>query len=151
MNESTAKTQTLTDIMLAVFRLNRSLLESGDNLVQPLGINSARWQLLGAVALAGKPLSAPQIADAMGVTRQGAQKGLNKMVAEGFFISQPNPRHERSPRYALTARGERAFAEAMALEAVWATGLAEGLAGNDLVRTLAVLTQLQSRLELGEK
>lgn len=147
MNPPTSKTRTLTDIMLAIFRLNRRLLESGDTLVKPLGINSARWQVLGAVALAGKPLSAPQIADAMGITRQGAQKQLNKMVTEGFFTPHPNPRHERSPTYALTERGESAFAAAMALETVWAAGLAEAMADDDLSRALNVLTRLQERLE----
>ena len=107
----------LTEIMLAIFRVNGRLLERGDQLVEPLNLSSARWQVLGAVALAGKPLSAPQIAEAMGITRQGAQKQLNKLALDGFFEQCLNPRHQRSPLYALTELGSRAFAEAMALEA----------------------------------
>lgn len=147
MNKPIPKAQTLTNIMLAVFRLNRRLLDRGDELVETLGINSARWQLLGAVSLAGRPLSAPQIAEVMGVTRQGAQKQLTKMVAEGYFAPQPNPRHERSPIYALTKKGQRAFEEAMAREGVWATALAKGLAIDDLTHTLNILAELHQRLE----
>ena len=147
MKKLIPKAQTLTNIMLAVFRLNRRLLDSGDNLVKTLGINSARWQLLGAVSLAGRPLSAPQIADTMGVTRQGAQKQLNKMVAEGYFETQPNPRHERSPVYALTRMGQRTFVGAMAREEKWTTDLATTLSNDDLMRTLNILTQLQQQLE----
>ena len=95
----------LTEIMLTVFRVNGRLLEKGDQLVEPLNLTSARWQVLGAVALAGKPLSAPQIAEAMGMTRQGAQKQLNVLEQFGFFERSSNPRHQRSPLYDLTELG----------------------------------------------
>ena len=136
----------LTEIMLAIFRVNGRLLERGDQLVEPLNLSSARWQVLGAVALAGKPLSAPQIAEAMGITRQGAQKQLNKLALDGFFEQCLNPRHQRSPLYALTELGSRAFAEAMALEAVWADGLVAGDSLEALNQTLKTLNGLYDRL-----
>jgi DNA-binding MarR family transcriptional regulator len=137
----------LTDIMLTVFRVNGRLLEKGDQLVEPLKLTSARWQVLGAVALAGKPLSAPQIAEAMGITRQGAQKQLNKLEADGFFEQSLNPRHQRSPLYALTELGSRTFAKAMALEAVWANGLVTGLPLQALRKTLQTLNTIYERLD----
>lgn len=138
----------LTDIMLAVFRVNGRLLEKGDQLVEPLNLTSARWQVLGAVALAGKPLSAPQIAGAMGITRQGAQKQLNKMEEDGFFERRPNPYHQRSPLYALTELGNRTFSEAMALEAAWANGLVSSvLPLQDLKKTLQTLNAIHERLD----
>ncbi|SCC92323.1 conserved hypothetical protein [Thiomonas sp. X19] len=152
IKESTVTTQPnpaaiLTDIMLAVFRVNGRLLEKGDQLVEPLNLTSARWQVLGAVALAGKPLSAPQIAEAMGITRQGVQKQLNKLEKDGFFEQRHNPRHERSPLYALTGLGSRAFAKAMALEAAWANGLVAGLPLQDLKKTLQTLNAIHERLD----
>ena len=66
--QPTSKVSILTNIMLAIFRVNGRLLEKGDQMVEPLNLTSARWQVLGAVALAGKPLSAPQIAHAMAAT-----------------------------------------------------------------------------------
>lgn len=137
----------LTDIMLAVFRVNGRLLEKGDQLVGSLNLTSARWQVLGAVALAGKPLSAPQIAEAMGITRQGAQKQLNKLEEDGFFEQSLNPRHQRSPLYALTELGKRTFAKAMALEAAWANGLVAGLALQDLKKTQQTLDTVYERLD----
>ena len=153
MKKSTAttppspKVRVLTDIMLAIFRVHGRLLEKGDELVRPLRLTSARWQALGAVALAGSPRSAPQIAVSMGMTRQGAQKQLNALVREGFFEQRPNPRHERSPLYALTALGLRAYAAAMALEVVWARALGEGLPLQDLKQTLCALDALYARLD----
>ena len=138
---------TLTEIMLTVFRVNGRLLEKGDQLVEPLKLTSARWQVLGAVALAGNPLSAPQIAEAMGITRQGAQKQLNKLEEDGFFEQSLNPRHQRSPLYALTELGNRTFAKAMHLQAAWANGLVQGLSPQDLARTLKTLNAIYERLD----
>lgn len=153
MKKSTVPTQptravaALTDIVLTVFRVNGRLLQKGDQLVTPLNLTSARWQVLGAVALAGKPLSAPQIAEAMGITRQGAQKQLNKLEEDGFCQPRPNPRHERSPLYALTARGRRTFVRAMALQAVWANGLVADLSLVALKKTLQTLIAIYERLD----
>lgn len=137
----------LTEIMLTVFRVNGRLLEKGDQLVEPLNLTSARWQVLGAVALAGKPLSAPQIAEAMGMTRQGAQKQLNVLEQFGFFERSSNPRHQRSPLYDLTELGNRTYTRAMALEAAWANGLADGLRTQDLKQALNTLNTIYGRLD----
>lgn len=142
-----SKATVLTEIMLAVFRVNGRLLEKGDQMVGPLGLTSARWQVMGAVALAGKPLTAPQIADAMGITRQGAQKQLNKLDEDGFIEQLPNPRHERSPLYMLTMQGSRTMAGAMSLQDVWARGLAAGLSQQDLKKTLQTLDAIYTFLD----
>ena len=142
-----SKADVLTEIMLAVFRVNGRLLEKGDQLVAPLNLTSARWQVLGAVSLAGKPLTAPQIAEAMGITRQGTQKQLNKLEADGFFERLQNPRHERSPLYVLTDKGARTIVKALALNEVWAEGLAASLALADLKNALHTLNGIYELLD----
>jgi DNA-binding MarR family transcriptional regulator len=141
------KTAILTDIMLAIFRVNGRLLEKGDQLVEPLNLTSARWQVLGAVSLSGKPLSAPQVAEAMGITRQGAQKQLNKLEEEGLLEHLPNPRHERSPLYAPTKRGNQTISSTMSLQQIWANGLASNLSLQDLKNTLQTLNAVYERLD----
>ena len=142
-----SKAALLTDLMLTVFRVNGRLLEKGDQLVKGLNLTSARWQVLGAVALAEKPLSAPQIAEAMGITRQGVQKQLNKLEQDGFFAQASNPRHQRSPIYALTELGKRTFAKAMALETVWANTLVANLSLQDLKSTVQTLNTVYELLD----
>lgn len=137
----------MTQIALAVFRINGRLLARGDELVAPLALTSARWQMLGAIALAGQPQTVPQIAEAMGVTRQGAQKQLNLLLQEGQVAAAPNPRHLRSPLYALTAAGERAYAAAMKLNSVWMRRLAAGSKRDELAASLSVLNDLYRRLD----
>lgn len=136
----------LTDVILAVFRVNGSLLESGDRLVEPLGLTSARWQVVGAIALAGEPLTAPQIGAAMGITRQGVQKQLNALLSEGLIEKCPNPKHERSVLYALSKEGKRIYSEAEKLQAEWSKDLAKGLTVDDLQITRRVLELIDRRL-----
>jgi DNA-binding MarR family transcriptional regulator len=136
----------LTEVILTVFRTNGRLLASGDALVGPLGLTSARWQVLGAVALAEVPLTAPQIGAAMGITRQGAQKQIDLLVDEGLLEPQANPSHKRSPLYALTQRGQALYMQVDRAQARWANRLAEGISAQNLATTKRVLEQLLARL-----
>ena len=137
----------LTQVALAIFRANGRLLADGDALVAPLALTSARWQVLGAIALSASSLSAPQIAAAMGITRQGAQKQLNLLLQDGLLEVRPNPHHARSPLYALSPRGSETYA---AVEAIWmirAAELAQGLPPEDLAAARRVLEAIAGRLE----
>ena len=71
--------EALTDLVLAVFRLNGRLLAAGDHLVSDLGLTSARWQVLGAIALAPSPQPVAWLARSMGLNRQGVQRIVNEM------------------------------------------------------------------------
>ena len=144
--KNTQDIDAVTAIIISVFRLNARLLERGDRLVKPLNLTSARWQVLGAIALAEEPQTAPQIAAAMGGTRQGVQKQLNLAVAEGLIELHPNPRHQRSPLHALSVAGQVAFDDAMALQRVWAKSLGQGLPLSELQSAKHVLAALERHL-----
>ena len=136
----------LTQLMLTVFRTKAQRLERGDQLVAPLGLTSARWQVMGALALSGQALSCPQIAASMGNSRQATQKQLNLARKDGLIVSQVNPRHERSLLYTLTEAGKRSYDAAMASHAPWVKALAHGMQQEDLETALTVLTELNTRL-----
>ncbi|MDR0703253.1 MAG: MarR family transcriptional regulator [Azoarcus sp.] len=106
---NSGKAEKLSSVALSVFRLNGLLIEWGNDFCMLLGLTSARWQVMGAVALAPQPPSVPQIAAFMGITRQGVQKQVNLLVEEGLFQALPNPAHKRSPLYALTRQGEETY------------------------------------------
>lgn len=106
----------LTATVLAVFRAHGRLIDWGDAFAAPFGLTSARWQMLGALAISGAPASAPTIARQMGVTRQGASKQLALLEQEGLVCKQPNPAHKRSPLFALTEDGSNRF---RAIQVAW--------------------------------
>ncbi|MDZ5460578.1 MarR family winged helix-turn-helix transcriptional regulator [Azohydromonas lata] len=138
------QTEAITSLTLTVFRLNGELLQWGDALVEPLGLTSARWQMLGAIALAGVPLTAPQIGQAMGVTRQGAQKQLNLLLEQGFIESRPNPAHRRSPQYVMTPQGRELYLQA---EGLWAEQTAELAARIPAAQVQSAVKTLESMLQ----
>ena len=54
-------------------------------------------------------LSVPEIAARYQVSRQHIQVTVNALLEDGFLMSRPNPRHKRSPLFALTAVGRELF------------------------------------------
>ncbi|MEN4769877.1 MarR family winged helix-turn-helix transcriptional regulator [Duffyella gerundensis] len=136
------KADQLTEVVLNVFRLNGALTEWGDRFVLPDGLTSTRWRMLGAVALVKRPLTAPQIALMMGVTRQGAQKQLNLLVDSGLMATQGNPLHKRSPLYALTANGQSIYNTVNARWQQQANHMAAGFSTAELAAAVHVLNGL---------
>jgi len=147
-NQQKVEMDAVTQLTLAVFRLNGVLLHWGDGRVGPLGLTSARWQMLGALALSSTPLTAPQLGETMGVTRQGAQKQINLLLDQGLVEARPNPAHRRSPLYFLTPQGLALYQQA---DAMWICKVAElaTLIPPDQVRAAVMaLDALQRELQV---
>ena len=61
----------LTGLVIEVFRLNGDLLAAGDALVGDLGLTSARWQVLGAIALSHREGRRAKFEDVYTLLRPG--------------------------------------------------------------------------------
>ena len=140
----------LTDLILETFRLNGRLLAAGDALVSDLGLTSARWQVVGAIAMSPVPLPVAHIARNMGLTRQTVQKLVNDLERNGLVRFAPNPHHQRAQLVILTAGGEAAYAAARKRQAPWARALAKGLSTEELTRATEIMRLVRQRLEAGE-
>lgn len=136
-----------TDVILATFRTNGLLLASGDLLAGEEGLTSARWQVLGAIVLAERPLTVPQIARRMGLTRQSVHATVGRLVAQGILELVPNADHQRSQLVRLTPLGEAKWGAMDRRQAAWVNRLAEGLGPTKLRTAAGVLEQLGRRLE----
>jgi len=136
-----------TQIILSTFRANSLLLEAGDLLGAREGLTSARWQVLGAIALAERPLTVPQIARRMGLTRQSVHATVKRLVADGLLEIAPNADHRRSSLVDLTGAGRSRYEAIDRMQAAWVNALARGLDRSDLETTAHVLDELSRRLE----
>jgi DNA-binding MarR family transcriptional regulator len=143
----TRRGSALTTLILDVFRLNGRLLAAGDRLTGPIGLTSARWQVLGAIALAQAPQPVANLARQMGLTRQAVQRTVNELAAEGFVTFGANPHHQRAKLVLLTKKGQAAYDEASSLQAPWANQLADRLSEKELAAAAALLRSLTERLE----
>jgi len=139
--------EALTNLMLDLFRLNSLILTAGDRLVAPLGLTSARWQILGAIVAAEHPQPVAWLARDLGANRQNVQRIVNDLQKEGLVEFEPNPHHRRAQLVVLTDKGRDAFNAAMELQTPWVNQLSKGLAPEDLQTVHRVIVAMRERLE----
>lgn len=137
----------LTDLILTLFRVNNLTLTWGDRLVAPFGLTSARWQILGAIALAERPRPVAWLARDLGANRQNVQRIVNDLHKEGLVVFEPNPHHRRAQLVVLTAKGQRAYDAAVGTYYPKADALAEGLSETDIRTAHRVMVALRTKLE----
>jgi len=143
----TAEGDAATAVVLEIFRVNGLVLADGNRLAVAEGLTAARWQVLGAVALAGRPLTVPQIARRMGLTRQAVQESVNRLLAEALVEARDNLDHRRSPLIGLTELGSQKYTAIDQRQSRWINQLAAGLQITDLAAAARVLRDLGDRLE----
>lgn len=142
----TAQGDAATAVVLAAFRANGLFLTAGDLLAAKEGLTSALWQVMGAVTLAGRPLTVPQIARRMGLTRQSVQASVNRLLAEALVEADENPDHRRSPLIRLTGLGAQKYARLEERQVKWINELAAARKVSELAIAARVLAQLSDDL-----
>lgn len=142
--------EAVTDLMLDLFRLNSMILRAGDRLVSPLGLTSARWQILGTIAAAERPQPVAWLARDLGANRQNVQRIVNDLQKEDLVRFEPNPHHRRAQLVLLTEKGQKAFDDAMKLQAPWVNNLARGQTVEDLKTVHRVILELTDNLHEDE-
>jgi DNA-binding MarR family transcriptional regulator len=140
----------LTGLILDLFRLNGLLLTAGDRLVAPLGLTSARWEILGAVVAAQRPQPVAWLARDLGANRQNVQRIINDLHKEGFVAFEPNPHHRRAQLIVLSDKGKETFDATMRLQAPWINSLSEGLLVKDIHTMHRVIIAVRQKLEGNE-
>jgi DNA-binding MarR family transcriptional regulator len=147
ITQRTAVGEVATQVVLATFRANGLLLAAGDLLAGDEGLTAARWQVLGALTLAERQLTVPQIARRMGLTRQSVHATVKRLVRNGLLELAPNADHRRSRLVRLTELGRVKYAAMDERQAVWVNRLAGGIGHTDLETTAGILDELCRRLE----
>lgn len=134
-----------TELLLEVFRINGLLLAAGDTITRPVGLTSARWQVLGVVEHGPSPVA--HVARTMGLTRQGVQGTADALEKDGFIDYVANPHHRRAKLMRITPKGEKALEVVRARQAVWANEVAGKVDLDALQGALEVLRELRGGLE----
>lgn len=148
MSEPSANGSAFTELILDVFRLNGLLLEAGDRLTHPVGLSSARWQVLGVVE--HQPTPVAHVARIMGLTRQSVQQTADALASDGFITYTDNPHHRRAKLMTITLKGRKALDYIQKCQIDWANRVSETVSLEALETAITVLRQLQERLECYE-
>ena len=136
--------------MLDLFRLNNLVLTAGDRLVAPLGLTSARWQILGAILAAERRQPVAWLARDLGANRQNVQRIVNDLEKDGLVAFETNPHHRRAQLVVLTDKGKQAFDAAMRLQAPWINSVSGGIPVRDIETVHRVIVTMRERLESTE-
>ncbi|MCD8473557.1 MarR family winged helix-turn-helix transcriptional regulator [Xylella taiwanensis] len=144
----TAAGEALSDLLLDLFRLNSRANLAGDRLLAPLGLTSARWQLLGTIkCCSDRPQPVAWLARDTTANRQNVQRIVNDLERDGLVAFKPNPHHRRAHLIVLTEKGQQAWETAMKLQVPWVNDLADGLRLEDIKTMRALIITLRGKLE----
>jgi len=103
-----------TQFAMSIFRINGLLIAAGEQITQPVGQSSSRWQVLGRVY---EPTTVAAVARAIGHARQSVQRIADVLAEEGLVAYRDNPTDQRSRLLELTTEG-RAVLHAIYLRQV---------------------------------
>lgn len=141
-------TRPIDELMFELFRVNDRLLAVGDSTVRAVGLTSARWLVLGAIALSDAPITVAQIARNMGLSRQAVQRSTNEMAQLGLVEVMDNPRRRGSKIVALTSTGTAAYETALELwRSEWTTAMEEILTEDEILTTMRILRRLRGLVQ----
>ena len=140
--QHTQKGQLFTEVVLEIFKVNGLLATEGDRLTNEFGLSSARWKVLGALEKSNIPLTVPQIARVMGLTRQAVQRLADAMENDGLLAYQNNPHHKRAKYVELTGKGKDIYLLISEKQKPWANQNSIEMSVADLEVTLSVLHKI---------
>lgn len=140
------KRKLFLDLVLSVFRLNGLLQAEGDRMAGELGLTSARWKVIGVVALAPGGVTVPSIARTLGQSRQAVQRITDVMRDDDLINYTDNPRHKRSPLVVLTDEGLQTYNALRAVQDPWAIEHTEEISVEELQSALRLIQRLIARM-----
>ena len=135
------------DLVLSLFRLNGLLIAEGDAMTEKLGLTSARWKVIAAIALSTAGLTVPGIARLLGQSRQAVQRITDVMVVDGLLSYVSNPNHKRSVIVTLTDEGTRVYNVLREVQDPWAIDNTEDIPIEELDTTLRIVRRLIQKFD----
>lgn len=135
------------DLVLSVFRLNGLLIAEGDDMTEALGLTSARWKVIGVIALSNSGLTVPGIARVLGQSRQAVQRITDVMVTDGLLSYHSNPKHKRSVLVVLTEEGRTAYKDLRDVQDPWAIENTEDIPIEELDAGLRLVRRLIQKFD----
>lgn len=128
---------------LQVFTVNGLIISAGENISQPLGQSSARWQVLGRVY---RPQTVPDIARDIGLARQTVQRTANLLDGDGLVCFRAHPTDRRTKLVELTPEGRRVLAAIHRSQVDWSEQLLKRLNSGVLVDATKALSAIAAVL-----
>lgn len=144
---------TLYPVIWKIRRVFQQLRNISDAMLEDLGINASQRAVLEVLS-SEEPLSVPQMAKQLRVSRQHIQVLVNELLAKKLVDSGENPAHKRSPLISISKAGQELFSSITGREQELLSILQPNFSKSDLAtsfNTLELLEKLLSSEEWVEK
>ena len=99
------------DLFREVFKLHAALSAVMDGVHEQAGLSTAQHSIIRTLQEMG-PVTVPEMAGQLGVSRQFVQTVCNRLFAMELLRFEDNPRHKRSRLVVLTDKGRTGFQQA---------------------------------------
>ena len=99
------------DLFREIFMTHAALTRIMDRVHEQAGLSTSQHKIMRCLIGSG-PATVPDMAAALGVSRQFVQTVCNHLASRGSIEFTPNPRHKRSKLVAATEAGRAAFRQA---------------------------------------
>ena len=119
-------------------------MQAGDNITQPIGQSSARWQVLSR---ASEPKTVAHMAREMGYARQGIQRIADVLVQENLLSYQDHPTDQRTKLLHLTPQGLQILNAIHTRRMEWSQQIMSKLDPAQLIEVTNTLERLATTLE----
>ncbi|MDB4939814.1 MAG: MarR family transcriptional regulator [Candidatus Doudnabacteria bacterium] len=133
-----------TVFALSIFKLNSLIIQAGENIAQPIGQSSARWQVLGR---AFKPQTVAEIARDIGHARQSVQRVADILAVEGLIAYKDHP-DRRTKLLELTPKGLKVLTTIYARQLKWSERILAKLNPKQLATIVDALKDIAQVLEI---
>lgn len=145
LNISEEPSDPMSQFSLCIFRLNSLLMQNGDHITRPLGMSSARWQILGRAAV--MPQTVPQLARDIGQSRQSVQRIADILVKERLAVYKPHPSDKRTRLLELTSDGEATLAAIYERYNAWLQQIVSHFDMSELIKVTHRLKAIEQDLQ----
>lgn len=136
----------LTILLVLVARRWRSLL---DEKLRPSGQSSARMEALSAIMNSPERSAQVDIARRLRIEGPTLTRMLDTLEKDGLVERLPDPGDRRSKQLQVTAEGEAALAEILAVAETYRARLLDGIGEEEREAMTRLLTTLLNRLDAG--
>ncbi|MCK8677005.1 MarR family winged helix-turn-helix transcriptional regulator [Streptomyces lichenis] len=143
------RTDAFALLVADVYEAAGALRRLGERTAATEGLTQARWQVLSAAS--EQPVTVPQAARRLGVTRQNVQRVANDLVERGHAAFAGNPEHRGSPLLTLTPTGRTALERVTERAAAHHRVLLGTLPEQDVTAARALLRRLLTELDREER
>jgi DNA-binding MarR family transcriptional regulator len=129
---------------MSVFKVNGLIIRAGEEITNPIGQSSARWQVLGR---AYEPTTVAKIAQDIGHARQSVQRIADILASEGLVSYEDNPADRRARFLKLTSDGAEVLGKIYQGQVEWSLRIMEQLSPTQAVQIARGLESIAQVLE----